>query len=239
MAKLKIIKKFNSKRNRVYLIYDSEEMNCFVEKNFARQEDYMAERAVYERLAGRAEAMLVPKLLESFDSTYTSRYAYIEGITVLEQLMRYEDAGDVNGASAMLVMLLEWLTAFYDAYDSTDEGGGMKMALVDLNLRNFIWTVDQRVVGIDFEAMDVESRMVSVIRILAMYRQCSPVDSTFKQNAVKTFLTERRFEMLGELGSVTLTKGIFDVIYDSEVERIRQRRAIRVSGGEASNDISV
>ncbi|MBS7526893.1 hypothetical protein KHM83_09405 [Fusibacter paucivorans] len=221
---MKSIKQFESKRNRVYLMQDALKKCLYVEKHFADETAYRFEKDVYIRIGASTSQKLIPEILSYSDDEWICRYAYIEGMTVLAYLERCETLGDEKAATALLHQLFEWLIAFYCVYDEATNVSSGSAALADLNLKNFVFANDGRVFGIDFEEMAYENRMVSMIRLIAMYRQYAPTDSLFKQAAVRAFLTESTLEQLGEIGNVDLTALMYDAIYRSEVARIQHRR---------------
>lgn len=131
---MKILRRFTSKRNEVFLAED--ENGCFVIKQYARAEDSETEKSVYDRLSG--SEVHTPKLL-SYDECGL-KLSYVEGLTFTELLERQECAGIADFEP--WEKLVNWLCRFY-------ENTGLIMA--DCNLRNFILDAQGRVCGIDFE----------------------------------------------------------------------------------------
>jgi hypothetical protein len=206
---------------------DEQKQRLYVEKHFAEDVAYRFEKDVYIRIGASEIRPLIPEMVAFFDDSRICRYTYIEGTTVLEYLEQCEIQSNQEAATIVLHQLFEWLVAFYRACDAVTNKSGGSMSLTDLNLRNFVYASDGRVFGIDFEEMSQENRMLSMIRLIAMYRQCAPIDSFFKRAVVEAFLTKSTREKLAEIGKMDLTVKLFNEIYNAEVARIQHRRENR------------
>ena len=118
---MNILRKFTSKRNDVFLAED--ENGRFVIKRYARAEDAVAEKAVYDLLS--VGKVRIPKLLTSDE--HELKLEYIDGVTFTELLESQERAQSVDFAP--WEALVKWLCLF-----------NKKTGLIpgDCNLRNFI-----------------------------------------------------------------------------------------------------
>ena len=102
---MKILRKFTSKRNDVFLAED--ENGRFVIKRYAGAEDAETEKAVYDRLQG--SEVRTPRLLSS--DKCELKLSYVEGVTFTELLERQERAGSPDFEP--WEKLVNWLCCFY------------------------------------------------------------------------------------------------------------------------------
>lgn len=107
---MKILRKFTSKRNDVFLAED--ENGRFVIKRYAGAEDAETEKAVYDRLQG--SEVRTPRLLSS--DKCELKLSYVEGVTFTELLERQERAGSPDFEP--WEKLVNWLCCFTGARDS-------------------------------------------------------------------------------------------------------------------------
>lgn len=169
---MKILRKFTSKRNDVFLAED--ENGRFVIKRYAGAEDAETEKAVYNRLQG--SEVRTPRLLSS--DKCELKLSYVEGVTFTELLERQERAGSPDFEP--WEKLVNWLCCFY---------GSTGLIMGDCNLRNFILDAQGRVCGIDFEQCREGSLASMAGAVCAFVELYDPQETPLKM-AVSHFLQE-------------------------------------------------
>ena len=169
---MKILRKFTSKRNDVFLAED--ENVRFVIKRYAGAEDAETEKAVYDRLQG--SEVRTPRLLSS--DKCELKLSYVEGVTFTELLERQERAGSPDFEP--WEKLVNWLCCFY---------GSTGLIMGDCNLRNFILDAQGRVCGIDFEQCREGSLASMAGAVCAFVELYDPQETPLKMS-VSHFLQE-------------------------------------------------
>ena len=170
---MNILRKFTSKRNDVFLAED--ENGRFVIKRYARAEDAVAEKAVYDLLS--VGKVRIPKLLTSDE--HELKLEYIDGVTFTELLESQERAESVDFAP--WEKLVKWLCMF-------DKEAGL--APGDCNLRNFILDTRGQVCGIDFEKCGESGILEAAAAVCAFVELYDPQETPLKMS-VSHFLQEK------------------------------------------------
>ena len=176
---MNILRKFTSKRNDVFLAED--ENGRFVIKRYARAEDAVAEKAVYDLLS--VGKVRIPKLLTSDE--HELKLEYIDGVTFTELLESQERAESVDFAP--WEKLVKWLCMF-------DKEAGL--APGDCNLRNFILDTRGQVCGIDFEKCGESGILEAAAAVCAFVELYDPQETPLKMS-VSHFLQEKFSEIAG------------------------------------------
>lgn len=217
---MKILRKFTSKRNDVFLAED--ENGRFVIKRYAGTEDAETEKAVYDRLQG--SEVRTPRLLSS--DKCELKLSYVEGVTFTELLERQERAGSPDFEP--WEKLVNWLCCFY---------GSTGLIMGDCNLRNFILDAQGRVCGIDFEQCREGSLASMAGAVCAFVELYDPQETPLKMS-VSHFLQEKFSEIAGisarELAEQTTCR-------KAEISSRRERKkydaafsAVILAGGKSS-----
>ena len=217
---MKILRKFTSKRNDVFLAED--ENVRFVIKRYAGAEDAETEKAVYDRLQG--SEVRTPRLLSS--DKCELKLSYVEGVTFTELLERQERAGSPDFEP--WEKLVNWLCCFY---------GSTGLIMGDCNLRNFILDAQGRVCGIDFEQCR-EGSLASMAGAVCAFVELYDPQETPLKISVSHFLQEKFCEIAGipacELAEQTTCR-------KAEISSRRERKkydaafsAVILSGGKSS-----
>lgn len=176
---MNILRKFTSKRNDVFLAED--ENGRFVIKRYARAEDAVAEKAVYDLLS--VGKVRIPKLLTSDE--HELKLEYIDGVTFTELLDSQERTKSVDFAP--WETLVKWLCLF------NKETG---LAPGDCNLRNFILDAQGQVCGIDFEQCGESGILEAASAACAFVELYNPQETPLKMS-VSHFLQEKFSEIAG------------------------------------------
>ena len=176
---MNILRKFTSKRNDVFLAED--ENGRFVIKRYARAEDAVAEKAVYDLLS--VGKVRIPKLLTSDE--HELKLEYIDGVTFTELLESQQRAESVDFAP--WEKLVKWLCMF-------DKEAGL--APGDCNLRNFILDTRGQVCGIDFEKCGESGILEAAAAVCAFVELYDPQETPLKMS-VSHFLQEKFSEIAG------------------------------------------
>ena len=176
---MNILRKFTSKRNDVFLAED--ENGRFVIKRYARAEDAVAEKAVYDLLS--VGKVRIPKLLTSDE--HELKLEYIDGVTFTELLDSQERTKSVDFAP--WETLVKWLCLF------NKETG---LAPGDCNLRNFILDAQGQVCGIDFEQCGESGILEAASAVCAFVELYNPQETPLKMS-VSHFLQEKFSEIAG------------------------------------------
>lgn len=176
---MNILRKFTSKRNDVFLAED--ENGRFVIKRYARAEDAVAEKAVYDLLS--VGKVRIPKLLTSDE--HELKLEYIDGVTFTELLESQERAESVDFEP--WEKLVKWLCMF-------DKETGL--APGDCNLRNFILDTRGQVCGIDFEQRGESGILEAAAAVCAFVELYDPQETPLKMS-VSHFLQEKFSEIAG------------------------------------------
>ncbi len=176
---MNILRKFTSKRNDVFLAED--ENGRFVIKRYARAEDAVAEKAVYDLLS--VGKVRIPKLLTSDE--HELKLEYVDGVTFTELLESQERAESVDFAP--WEKLVKWLCMF-------DKEAGL--APGDCNLRNFILDTRGQVCGIDFEQRRESGILEAAAAVCAFVELYDPQETPLKMS-VSHFLQEKFSEIAG------------------------------------------
>ncbi|MDD2221390.1 MAG: hypothetical protein PHN35_05490, partial [Clostridia bacterium] len=156
------VRKFFSRRNKVYLITDGAKQLIY--KQYTDAKACAREKANLELLASCGLA--VPQIEGEADKALL--LSYINGMTY-EQVLRKYEQGFLNNeqAAAAFTALIKWLEKYFAATKGALRG--------DVNLRNFIYLPDQTCVGIDFEDTLIYGDMCKDIgRILAFIATYEP-----------------------------------------------------------------
>ena len=217
---MKILRKFTSKRNDVFLAED--ENGRFVIKRHAGAEDAETEKAVYNRLQG--SEVRTPRLLSS--DKCELKLSYVEGVTFTELLERQERAGSPDFEP--WEKLVNWLCCFY---------GSTGLIMGDCNLRNFILDAQGRVCGIDFEQCR-EGSLASMAGAVCAFVELYDPQETPLKISVSHFLQEKFSEIAGisarELAEQTTCR-------KAEISSRRERKkydaafsAVILAGGKSS-----
>jgi len=205
---------FKSKRNQCYFDYDK---NCVIKK-FSNRESYIIEKLMLGKLE-TSPTLRSARLLNSDDELIALEIEYIEGPLVLEKIENYEFNLDVNGATDLLVLLIDWLNDFYlftsvyledknlrgifDKYakykdnmlngrNNNQEEHGLIYG--DVNLRNFIVT-KEGIIGIDFEQCKIGHPSEEVDYLLAMFMLYNPKETEFKYQVLESVCKKKSIKL--------------------------------------------
>jgi len=204
------VRKFFSRRNKVYLITDGAKQLIY--KQYTDAKACAREKANLELLASCGLA--VPQIEGEADKALL--LSYINGMTY-EQVLRKYEQGFLNNeqAAAAFTALIKWLEKYFAATKGALRG--------DVNLRNFIYLPDQTCVGIDFEDTLIYGDMCKDIgRILAFIATYDPPFSDKKS------LIGAHILMCLDMNSASFAADFKDKIadaYRSEIAAMNRRRA--------------
>lgn len=207
---MKIIKKFKSKKNDVYLM--EMQNKRFIKKVFADKHLYAKERDFYLNVKPSSECML-PKLLRYNDTCNELIIEYIAGKSVLNLVEEYEMQLDYDHAFSVLEKLILWLEQF----NKLDYVAQNSLCFYDVNFRNFIVS-NGNICGIDFEDVQQGIFQQDIVKVIAMYLCYKPEFSEFKAkicNRISRFLIDK-----GWFDKDCLNKYIL-----KEIETIKKRRS--------------
>ncbi|MFW6030396.1 MAG: hypothetical protein ACOCRO_09105 [Halanaerobiales bacterium] len=177
---MKIIKKFKSKKNNVFLVKQSHKKK--VVKQFKERNKFEKELEVYKGLDGCLN--LVPKLY-SYDLTKKEFcIEYIEGDTLIEYLEYAENDKRYDDAIDILIGLINWVNRFH----SCNLLGIKNHVLYDVNFKNFIIS-NNKIFGLDFEDVKEGNFLDDFIKVLSMYLYYDPIKSKFKIKVFNRLVT--------------------------------------------------
>lgn len=131
------IKRFESRRNEVYLIKDKMN-NEYVMKIFKNSDDM--ENELKMLIISDNKNLDVPRVIYSYEDTIIMEY--IKGSTLLQIYEKYEKRN--LKAEEIIEKLYIWLANFYDLFRSNRQ-----VIIGDVNFKNFI--LSDKFYGIDFE----------------------------------------------------------------------------------------
>lgn len=186
IIKMKIIKKFKSKKNNVYLV--EIQSKRFIKKVFADKHMYVKERNFYLNVQPTFECML-PKLLRYEDTCNELIIEYIAGKSVLNLVEEYEMLLEYDLAFSVVKKIILWLEQF----SKLDYVAKNRLCFHDVNFRNFI-IYDGNIYGIDFEDVQQGSIKQDIVKVIAMYLCYRPEFSEFKveiRNRLTRFLIDK------------------------------------------------
>ena len=154
------VRKFFSRRNKVYLVSDGEKQLIY--KQYTDAETCAREKTNLEMLASCG--LTVPQIEGGADKALL--LSYLNGLTY-EQVLRKYEQGLLNDeqAAAAFAALIKWLEKYFVATKGALRG--------DVNLRNFLYLPNQTCVGIDFEDRlingDISKDIGRILAFIATY----------------------------------------------------------------------
>lgn len=204
------VRKFFSRRNKVYLITDGQKPLIY--KQYSNAEARSREKANLELLA--AGSVAVPQIEGEADRALL--LSYLDGMTY-EQVLRKFEQGVLSyeQTADAITALLKWLEGYFAA-----TGGALRG---DINLRNFIYLKDKTCAGVDFEDTLIYGDMCQEIgRLLAFIATYDPPFSD------KKLLIGAHILMCLDISLASFAADFKDKIadaYRSEIAAMNRRRA--------------
>jgi tRNA A-37 threonylcarbamoyl transferase component Bud32 len=175
---MKVIRKFISKKNNVYLVNNG--TKNIIKKTFNSKDNYLKEKYYYNLL--RNYSIKIPSVLAYNDESLIMIIEFLSENTVLDKLEILEKENNEYEALILLKKIFAWINIFH----SIPEISSNNLAFCDLSLRNFMLK-DDEVYGIDFESIDIGSLLEDTAKLIAMYLNYEKKYSQFKNNAVSDF----------------------------------------------------
>lgn len=175
---MKVIRKFISKKNNVYLVNNG--TKNIIKKTFNSKDNYLKEKYYYNLL--RNYSIKIPSVLAYNDESLIMIIEFLSENTVLDKLEILEKENNEYEALILLKKIFAWINIFH----SIPEISSNNLAFCDLSLRNFILK-DDEVYGIDFESINIGSLLEDTAKLIAMYLNYEKKYSQFKNNAVSDF----------------------------------------------------
>lgn len=206
---MKVLEKFKSKKNDVFLVKFNN--NKSILKKFNNEENYFAEKKYYSIL--KEDNIKIPKVLEADDLCFTLLLENIEGKTVLEGMEKYEFLNNYDKAYELIKDVFHWIYNFH----SIEYIKSNCLSLWDINFRNFIVKNDNTIYGIDFESINKGSLLNDTAKLIGMYLNYDEKYSDFKNRIVndfKSFLIDQQF----------FSKNKIDQTIEFEICEIEKRR---------------
>lgn len=168
----RILENFKSRRNSACLVCRGEER--LVVKTFAQEAPFQKELRIYKMLQGKD----VPCARVISAENKTLVLSQLPGKTLLECLEQQEQTG--RPVWQIWEQLVAWLTAFWRQTG---------LVMTDVNLRNFIYDEDNRVVyGLDFEECSPGSPEIPAAGVAAFVRTYAPANTLLKQEISRYIL---------------------------------------------------
>ncbi|MBV1759273.1 MAG: hypothetical protein KMY55_15795 [Dethiosulfatibacter sp.] len=175
---MKILKKFYSKKNLVYLLEDTQTVAVY--KLFSDRDNYLKEKSFYEMF--QYTELSVPKMIAYKDANNSILLEYLQDKTALDLMEQHEKNLDYSGALKLLTSIFLWLKKFHDL-DKIKSNG---LSFFDLNLRNFIFK-DTTVYGVDFESIQEGNLLSDTVKLIGMYLNYDEKYSAFKCKIIFDF----------------------------------------------------
>lgn len=176
---MKILKKFYSKKNMVYLLEDSQ--TTAVYKLFSDSDNYLKEKSYYQMF--QYTDLSVPDMLNYKDANNSILLEYLQDETALDLMEQCEKNLDYGRASDLLKDIFLWLKTFH----GLDDIKSKKLSFYDLNLRNFILR-DSKVYGVDFESIQEGDLLSDTAKLIGMYLNYDEKYSAFKNKTIFYFI---------------------------------------------------
>jgi tRNA A-37 threonylcarbamoyl transferase component Bud32 len=190
---MKILKKFYSKKNMVYLLEDSQ--TTAVYKMFSDSDNYLKEKRYYQMF--QYTDLSVPDMLNYKDANNSILLEYLQDETALDLMEQYEKNLDYSKASDLLTDIFLWLKTFH----GLDDIKSKKLSFYDLNLRNFILR-NAKVYGVDFESIQEGDLLSDTAKLIGMYLNYDEKYSAFKNKTVcyfKNFIAKNHYFEISSL----------------------------------------
>ena len=205
---MKEIKRFKSKKNKVYLV------EChgkeLVKKQFANKNNYSIEKKFY--INSRFETITKPQLLKYDDENTTLYFEYVNAQTLLTKLETCEANNRIEQAKELLLKLCNYIMEFSNLnYIKSNH-----LCFNDMNFRNFL-VLNNELVAIDFEDICQGLIVNDLIKIVAMYLMYTPQLTQFKTK-VADFIKQHIQQILG------LSQLEVSMLVKQELEIIKVRR---------------
>lgn len=184
---MKILKRFYSKKNMVYLLEDSQ--TTAVYKLFSDGDNYLKEKNYYQMF--QYTNLPVPKMLTYKDANNSILLEYLQDETALDLMEQYEKNLNFSSASQLLTDIFLWLKTFH----GLDDIKSKKLSFYDLNLRNFILR-NSKVYGVDFESIQEGDLLSDTAKLIGMYLNYDEKYSIFKNKTVyhfKNYIAKDRY----------------------------------------------
>lgn len=190
---MRILKKFYSKKNLVYLLEDNQTIAVY--KLFNDSANYLKEKNYYKTF--QFTSLSVPKMLAYKDENNSILLEYLQDDTALDLMEQHEKNLDQNSAFELLRGIFIWLKNFHDL----DSIKSNRLSFYDLNLRNFILR-NATVYGVDFESINEGDLLSDTAKLIGMYLNYDEKYSTFKKKTIcdfKSFIVENHYFSVEDL----------------------------------------
>ncbi len=175
---MKILKKFYSKKNLVYLLEDTQTVAVY--KLFSDRDNYLKEKTFYQMF--QYTELSVPKMIAYKDENNSILLEYLQNKTALDLMEQHEKNLDYSEALKLLTSIFLWLIRFHDL----DEIKSNRLSFFDLNLRNFILK-NNTIYGVDFESIQEGDLLSDTAKLIGMYLNYDEKYSAFKSKSVFDF----------------------------------------------------
>lgn len=214
---MKIIKKFKSKRNKVFLL-KTENGNKYVFKKYREKKFLEREFEIIKKLFQKG--INVPEVI--YKSNDYILLEYIEGETLLSFILKKErEKADYEELNKIFQEIYSWLDGFYYVFKEDGEN----LIKGDVNLRNFILKninkSKPKIYGLDFENPKVGNKEEDIGKICAFTVCYAPEFSKWKKGLAKKFFEFMNFNL--DLDP-ELTYGY----YHKELNSIKKRRNLKI-----------
>ncbi|HBH13693.1 MAG: hypothetical protein XD91_0065 [Clostridiales bacterium 38_11] len=175
---MKILKKFYSKKNLVYLLEDGQTIAVY--KLFSDSGNYLKEKKYYRMF--QSTNLAVPMMLAHKNENNSILLEYLQGETVLDLMEQHEKNLNYNEALNLLTGVFIWIKDFHELKDIKSN----KLSFYDLNLRNFILR-NSTVYGVDFESIREGDLLSDTAKLIGMYLNYDKKYSAFKNKTISDF----------------------------------------------------
>lgn len=210
------VKKFNSKRNEVWLIEDKEN-NEMILKKFSSKKCFRKELEVHYYLL--KEGCNVPEIYQiGLDYIVME---YIPSITLYDYIMECE-----NQVKSIDMKVIESFVMLLEGIYTSDYFKGHNMILNDTNLRNFLVN-GEKVYMVDFEGTNADKDIqTDIAGFIAFFLTYNPCFSQWKLKELKSIISflDNRYNCIN-YGSIR-------VELESWIEFLANRRNIHYSDME-------
>jgi len=212
---VKIVKKFKSKRNKVFLV-KTDNNKKYVLKSYRKSNFLEKELEIIKKLYKKS--VNVPKIISKSNNYILMEY--IKGETLLSYILSKEkEKAKYVELNEMFQEIFDWLNNFYNVFDEINIIKG------DVNLRNFILKKINgnkiKIYGLDFENIKTGDKEEDIGKMCAFIICYKPEFSNWKKDFIKRF-----FEFMNS--KLELNPDLTCQYYHNELKNIEKRRNLKV-----------
>lgn len=236
----KIIERFSSNRNQVYLLNNNSKLEVI--KIFNDINDYTKEKTINSMLNRARKNEIkqdfhIPDIIEDNCNEAYIVYNYIKGNKLLNVFELYEKSNETDQCVGTMIDIFCWLDKFHNILTKKEYVNEMYknnlidkefhnlykdevISLYDINFKNFIINNGQ-VYGYDYEYVKVGRKVDEYVKFLAYLLTYDPILTKFKRNVYKL--------LLNEVEKMT-NKNKDEIVYltKNELKIIEKRRGLNI-----------